>query len=239
MTDGDLFLHYLEFLNPLLRDRKISDPLEFFDPTKSIQENCWHGECRPLERPDTGFYHDGYYHGMLVLKALPKRTRRGIAYLLTKLVFRDYAITVNIEPVVVEHLVEREQKELTRVEGDYESLRKIKLLAAMKPKAAKIARYSNADSSPYRLQYIIRAWDKNRDDLRAKLTALKAAVSNMERAVAYEPAPRQSPPISISTFAPPRRPSLRANAHSVAALDSCRGGVNEFHRACPTLTALS
>jgi type IV secretion system protein TrbE len=188
MKDGDLFLHYLEFLNPSLRERRISDPLEFFDPTKSIQENCWHGECRPLEKPDTGFYHDGYYHGMLVLKALPKRTRPGIAYLLTKLGFRDYAITVNIEPVDVEELIEREQKELTRVEGDYESLRKIKLLAAMKTKAAKIARYSNGDSSPYRVQFIIRAWDKSRDDLRAKLTALKAAVGNMERAVAYEPA---------------------------------------------------
>ncbi len=188
MTDADHFLHYLEFLNPSLPEQKISDPLEFFDPEKSIQENCWHGECRPLEKPDTGFYHDGHYHGMLVLKALPKRTRPSIAYLLTKLGIRDYAITVNIESVDVEEVIEREQKELTRVEGDYESLRKIKLLAAMKTKAAKIARYSNGDSSPYRIQYIIRAWEKSRDDLRAKLTALKAAVSNMERAVAYDPA---------------------------------------------------
>ncbi len=188
MTDADHFLHYLEFLNPSLPERKITDPLEFFEPEKSIQENCWHGECRPLEKPDTGFYHDGYYHGMLVLKALPKRTRPGIAYLLTKLGFRDYGITVNIAPVDVEQLIEREQKELSRVEGDYEGLRKIKLLAAMKTKAVKIARYSNGDSSPYRLQYIIRAWDRNREDLRAKLTALKAAIGNMERAVAYEPA---------------------------------------------------
>ena len=188
MTDADHFLHYLEFLNPSLPERKVSDPLEFFDPEKSIQENCWHGECRPLEKPDTGFYHDGYYHGMLVLKTLPKRTRPGIAYLLTKLGFRDFAITVNIEAVDVEELIEREQKELSRVEGDYESLRKIKLLAAMKTKAAKIARYSNGDSSPYRVQYIVRAWDKSRDELRAKMTALKAAIGNMERAVAYEPA---------------------------------------------------
>lgn len=188
MTDADHFLHYLEFLNPSLPEQKISDPLEFFDPEKSIQENCWHGECRPLEKPDTGFYHDGCYHGILVLKALPKRTRPDLACLLTKLGFRDYAITVNVEPVDVEELIEREQKELTRVEGDFEGLRKIKLLAAMKTKAAKIARYSNGDSSPYRLQYIIRAWDKSREDLRAKLTALKAAIGNMERAVAYEPA---------------------------------------------------
>ncbi len=188
MSDEEHFLHYLEFLNPSLGDQKISDPLEFFDPEKSIQENCWHGECRPLERPDTGFYHDGYYHGLLVLKSLPKRTRPGIAYLLTKLGLRNYAITVNVEPVDVEQLIEKEQRELSRVEGDYESLRKVKLLAAMKTKATKIARYSNGDSSPYRLQYIVRAWDRNRDDLRAKLTALKATIGNMERAVAYEPA---------------------------------------------------
>lgn len=188
MTDADHFQHYLEFLNPSLPEQNVSDPLEFFDPEKSIQENCWHSEGRPLDKPDTGFYLDGYYHGMLVLKSLPKRTRPGIAYLLTKLALRDYAITVNVAAVDVEELIEKEQKELNRVEGDYESLKKIKLLAAMKTKAAKITRYSNGDSSPYRIQYIIRAWDKNREELRAKLTALKAAVGNMERAVAYEPA---------------------------------------------------
>jgi type IV secretion system protein TrbE len=188
MTDTDHFLHYLEFLNPSLTEQKIADPLEFFDPEKSIQENCWNSEGRPLDKPDTGFYLDGYYHGILVLKALPKRTRPSIAYTLTKLGFREYAITVNVEAVDVEELIEKEQKELNRVEGDYESLRKVKLLAAMRTKAAKIARYSNGDSSPYRIQYVIRAWDKSRDDLRAKLTALKAAVGSMERAQAYEPA---------------------------------------------------
>lgn len=188
MSDAEHFLHYLEFLNPSLPEQKIADPLEFFDPGKSIQENCWHGECRPLDNPDTGFYHDGCYHGLLILKALPKQTRPGLSYLLTKLAFRDYAITMNVEPVDVDQLIEREQKELTRVEGDYESLRKVKLLAAIKTKAAKIARYCNGERSPYRVQYIIRAWDKSREDLRAKLTALKAAIGNMERAVAYEPA---------------------------------------------------
>ena len=188
MSDAEHFLHYLEFLNPSLPEQRITDPLEFFDPEKSIQENCWHGECRPLDKPDTGFYHDGCYHGLLVLKALPKLTHPGISYLLTKLGFRDYAITMNVEPVDVDRLIEREQKELTRVEGDYESLRKVKLLAAIKTKAAKIARYCNGERSPYRVQYIIRAWDKSREDLRAKLTALKAAIGNMERAVAYEPA---------------------------------------------------
>ncbi len=188
MTDADHFLHYLEFLNPSLPEQRVTDPLEFFDPEKSLQENCWLGEGRPLEKPDTGFYLDGYYHGMLVVKSLPKRTRPSLAYLLTKLGFREYAITVNVQAVDVEELIEKEQKELNRVEGDYESLKKVKLLAAMRTKATKIARYSNGDSCPYRVQYIIRAWDRNRDDLRAKLTALKAAVASMERAQAYEPA---------------------------------------------------
>jgi len=188
MTDADHFLHYLEFLNPSLPEQRLTDPLEFFDSEKSIQENCWHGEGRPLDKPDTGFYLDGYYHGMLVLKSLPKRTYPSIAYLLTKLGFREYGITVNVQVVDIEKLIDKEQKELNRVEGDYESLKKVKLLAAMKTKAAKIARYSNGDSSPYRIQYIIRAWDRSREDLRAKMTALKAAVASMERAQAYEPA---------------------------------------------------
>ncbi len=44
--------------------------------------------------------------------------------MLTKLGFREYAITVNVEAVDVDELIEKEQKELNRVEGDYESLRK-------------------------------------------------------------------------------------------------------------------
>jgi len=64
-----------EFLNPSLPDSGSPDPLEFFDPEISIQENCWHGEDVPSKSPDAGFYLDGYYHGMLVLKSLPKRTR--------------------------------------------------------------------------------------------------------------------------------------------------------------------
>jgi len=63
------------------------------------------------------------------------------------------ACNLDFEPDVDE-LIEKEQKELNRVEGDYESLKKVKLLAAMRTKAAKIARYSNGDSSPYRIQYM-------------------------------------------------------------------------------------
>lgn len=187
MTDVDHFQHYLEFLNPSLPERNIADTSEFFDPAKSIQENCWHSEGNPLEKPDTGFYLDGNYHGVLVLKSLPKRTYPSIVYLLTKIALRDYAITVNIAALDVEQLIEKEQKELNRVEGDYESVRKVKLLAAMKTKVAKIARYSNGESLPYRVQYIIRAWARSREELRAKMVALKAAIGNMERAVAYEP----------------------------------------------------
>lgn len=188
MTDYDHFAHYLEFLNPSLPELKISDPLEFFDAEKSIHENCWNSEGRPLEKPDTGFYLDGYFHGMLVLKTLPEYTRPGTAHLLTKLGFREYAITANVEAVDVQRLIEKEQKELTRVEGDYENVRKVKLLAAIRTKAAKIARYSNGQSSPFRVQYLIRAWDRSREELRAKLTALKAAIASMDRAQAYEPA---------------------------------------------------
>jgi len=188
LTDDGHFLHYLQFLNPSLEERRIHDPLEFFDRERSLQENCWAGEASPLEKPDSGFYHDGYYHGLLVLDRLPKRTMPSMVYRLTKLALREFAITVNIEPLDVETEINREQKELERVQGDYEGEKKIKLLMAMQTKAAKIGRLSNGETSPYRVQYILRAWDKTRDGLRGKLTALKTAVNNLERARAYEPA---------------------------------------------------
>jgi|GEM_PF-6678800 len=40
--------------------------------------NCFNGEGAPLSKPDQGFYLDGYYHGVLAVKSLPKTTYCGM-----------------------------------------------------------------------------------------------------------------------------------------------------------------
>ena len=44
MSDADHFRHFTAYLNPSLAERFNYDALETFDPSLSIQENCWHSE---------------------------------------------------------------------------------------------------------------------------------------------------------------------------------------------------
>ena len=62
MKDADHFRHYARFLNPSFAERTELDPLDCFDPSLSIHDNCWHGEA--LGQQSSGFFLDGYYHSL-------------------------------------------------------------------------------------------------------------------------------------------------------------------------------
>lgn len=68
MKDEDHYRHYARFLNPSFADRFDYDPLETYDPRRSIQENCWHSEGNGLA--DSGFWMDGHYHSILTISRM-------------------------------------------------------------------------------------------------------------------------------------------------------------------------
>jgi len=72
MNAADHFRHIRGFLNPSLLHRHDTNPEEDFDPSLSIQENCWHSEG--VGQSDTGFWLDGYYHGLVVINRWPRMT---------------------------------------------------------------------------------------------------------------------------------------------------------------------
>jgi hypothetical protein len=180
MKDADHFRHYKMFLNPSLADRFDYDPVDGFDPAFTIQENCWHSEGKG--QSDFGFFMDGHYHSMIVLSRWPKTTYPGIVHRLTNLRLLDYTITVNIDPLPVRKEINKEEREHDRVAGDYASEKKLSLLTVMEKKQKKIAALMQGHTFPFHVLFAVRAWDKSKEGLIAKTTAIKNAINSLNSA---------------------------------------------------------
>ena len=184
MTDLDHFRHYKQFLNPSLSERFDFDPAADFVPELSIQENCWHSEGNG--QSDFGFYMDGHYHSVIALTRWPRTTYPGIIQRLTNLRLLDYAITVNVDPLPITQEINKEEKEHDRVAGDYASEKKISLLTVMEKKQKKIHALMQGQTIPFNALFVIRVWDKSKDGLNAKASAIKNAINSMNSAQYFE-----------------------------------------------------
>ncbi len=96
MSTENLFRYYATFLNPSYLKRDNYDPIGQFQEDESVHQNCWHQGVQAGR--NFGFFADGFYHNLVILKRRPQRTRRGIFWALTSLPFLDYTITVNLYP---------------------------------------------------------------------------------------------------------------------------------------------
>jgi len=184
MSDLDHFKHCKNFLNPSLADRFDFDAASDFQPELSIQENCWHSEGNG--QSDFGFYMDGHYHSVIALTRWPRTTYPGIIQRLTNLRLLDYAITVNVDPLPITQEINKEEKEHDRVAGDYASEKKISLLTVMEKKQKKIHALMQGQTIPFKALFVIRVWDKSKDGLNAKASAIKNAINSMNSAQYFE-----------------------------------------------------
>jgi hypothetical protein len=184
MTDIDHFKHYKSFLNPSLADRFDFDAAQDFLPELSIQENCWHSEGNG--QSDFGFYMDGHYHSVIALTRWPRTTYPGIVQRLTNLRLLDYTVTVNVDPLPITKEINKEEKEHDRIAGDYASEKKISLLTVMEKKQRKISALMQGQTIPFNALFVIRVWDKSKDGLNAKASAIKNAINSMNSAQYFE-----------------------------------------------------
>ncbi len=184
MDDLAHFTYCSKFLNPSLADRFDLDFAGQFNPALSIQENCWNSDGVGLDR--IGFYLDGRYHTIFTLKRWPSRTYPGIIYRLTGLPFLDYQITVNLEPLPPKREVDKEEKAIERLRGEYQDSERHSLLVAIGRKERKIESLSTGFIRPFAVTYILRVWDENEAALSAKCGAIKNAVNNLGGAQYYE-----------------------------------------------------
>jgi type IV secretion system protein TrbE len=184
MTDIDHFKHCKSFLNPSLADRFDFDAAQDFLPELSIQENCWHSEGNG--QSDFGFYMDGHYHSVIALTRWPRTTYPGIIQRLTNLRLLDYTVTVNVDPLPITKEINKEEKEHDRIAGDYASEKKISLLTVMEKKQRKISALMQGQTIPFNALFVIRVWDKSKDGLNAKASAIKNAINSMNSAQYFE-----------------------------------------------------
>ncbi|HTQ30426.1 MAG TPA: hypothetical protein VMI53_04395 [Opitutaceae bacterium] len=184
MDDLEHFIYLKKFLNPSLADRFDVDFAAQFNPALSLQENCWNGDGVSL--PKTGFYLDGRYHTIYTLKRWPSRTYPGIIHRLTGLPFLDYQITVNLEPLPAKREVDKEEKAIERLRGEYEDTERHSLLVAIGKKEKKIESLSTGFINAFAATYIIRIWDESEAGLSAKCAAIKNAINLLGGAQYYE-----------------------------------------------------
>jgi len=184
MDDLAHFAYCQKFLNPSLADRFDVDTAAQFNPALSIQENCWNGDGVGLEK--IGFYLDGRYHAVFTLKRWPSRTYPGIVHRLTGLPFLDYQLTVNLDPLPARREVDKEEKAIERLRGEYQDTERHSLLVAIGKKERKIESLSTGCIRPFAVTYIIRVWDETEPALSAKCAAIKNAVNALSGAQYYE-----------------------------------------------------
>jgi len=184
MTAADHYRHIRSFLNPSLFHRHDTNSDDDFEPSLSIQENCWHSEA--VGQTDTGFWMDGYYHGLIVINRWPRMTFPGIIHRLTDLSLLDYNITVNVDPIPVRGEISKEEKEHDRIAGDYASEKKVSLISVMQKKQKKIASLMEGHTLPFNALFVVRVWDKSKEGLAAKTVAIKNAVNSMNSAQFFE-----------------------------------------------------
>ena len=173
-----------DFLNPGLALRQEETTDRGFDPSMTLQEQCWLSEG--IGQPDGGFHLDGHYHAILALARWPQRTRPGLVTHLTGLPFLDYRITVNITPAAAAGEIRKEEKAVERLEGEYSDRRRHSLLVALRKKEKKVENLAGGFVRPFQVTYLIRVWAPTREGLREKVAAVQAAVHAMDGAQYFE-----------------------------------------------------
>ncbi|MDD5198383.1 MAG: hypothetical protein PHC88_01145 [Terrimicrobiaceae bacterium] len=180
MSTDDLFRYYATFFNPSYLRRDNYDPIGQFREEETIHQNCWHQGMQGGKA--FGFFSDGFYHNLIILKRRPQRTRRGIFWAITSLPFLDYSITVNLYPQNVRREISRAEKSLERVRGDYAAEGKHSLLTSKAVKEERIKNLAQGDTIPFLYDYVIHVWDASEGGLISKTRQIETAFGQMEDA---------------------------------------------------------
>jgi len=175
-----LFRYYATFFNPSYLRRDNYDPIGQFREHETIHQNCWHQGVQGGKA--FGFFSDGFYHNLIVLKRRPQRTRRGIFWALTSLPFLDYSITVNLYPQNVRREISRAERSLERVRGDYAAEGKQSLLTSKAVKEERIRHLAQGDVVPISYDYVVHVWADSEAELISKTRQIETAFGAMEDA---------------------------------------------------------
>ena len=180
LSTEDLFRYYATFFNPSYLRRDNYDPIGQFREHETIHQNCWHQGVQGGKA--FGFFADGFYHNLIILKRRPQRTRRGIFWALTSLPFLDYSVTVNLYPQNVRKEISRAERSLERVRGDYAAEGRQSLLTSKAVKEERIKHLAQGDVVPISYDYVVHVWADSEAELISKTRQIETAFGAMEDA---------------------------------------------------------
>ena len=184
MDDADHYLDYLCYFNPSRNDTDVN-----LDVLASIQENCFLHEAAPATGDGyAGFWLDGNFHGIIVLKSPPQATFSGMVRQLTSLPMLDYAITANVRPLDIAKEIRREERAIEKLQNALQHNPKERMRSTVEIKTQRIQRLMSDEIVPFQAQIIIRCWDPTRPGLQSKLAALESAITKLNGATFYSPA---------------------------------------------------
>ena len=195
MTDSDHYQHYNNFLNPSYADYEVEYDLgDYFNAEKdelgSIQYLCWHTGFRGNKNKTMGneysFYMDGYYHEIMCLKIMPGQTQPDIMEKLTSLLLLDYSITLNVYPIEIAKEKRETEKLICRLRGDMNAEGRYSLEASIDKAGARLYEISSGQAVPYKIEFIVRVWSRDKDELRNKVELINTTIKTMHSAQCWD-----------------------------------------------------
>lgn len=161
-ADADHHRYYAHFLNPSLARRTDFDPLDTFDPSRSVQANCWWSEAAGS---DFDFYMDSNYHCIRVFSRLAPQLSSVSLRPLWKLPGGNYRVTMNVRPLSSRQLIERGERKLKRLEAQYQAERKPSLLPAIEKLRKRIEGLAAGILRPFAVEVLVHTWAPTREAL--------------------------------------------------------------------------
>lgn len=179
LDDLDNFINYRDFLNPSLLNQDREVAAREFDPEASIQELVFRSDGVKVEAENASFHFGGNYQSIFAISRWPARVQPLSVMAITSLPFNDYVITTNILPKNTREEIEKEERLIERLEGDYASEKKRSLLTSKLKKERKVDELAGGYTRLFSAVQIIRVWDPSPEGLATKCESIKAAVSDM------------------------------------------------------------
>jgi len=133
-----------------------------------------------------GFYCGGHYHGFVVLSGLSQATCSGIIAHLLDLASRNYGITLNLKPLDPAREIEHAESKKTKLERAHRSGKNTRLEHAIEALRCQIRALASGEAYPVMVQLIVHAHDASSSEVRARLIAIRSAMTRLQGASGYE-----------------------------------------------------
>jgi type IV secretion system protein TrbE len=187
MGDREHYLHYYRFLNPSCGASIPDNAFEWYDPARSIQENCLFGDLVQPPVPGVSFQLDGLNHAILVMRQLPKRMGPGLVTRILELGFQDYEITLNLYPQKTSEVVKTIEKTANQLQGEVltQPKRKYSLSEQLAMAKERIADLERGNVVAVNVFFVLRLWHRDADTLISRATIARNAFASMAGATCH------------------------------------------------------